>query len=491
MRLVWQKPRAIVFGEALGAAQLNATYEFVNSGATSKKSDENKALSVEWTYDPPEKTVLVMGAAHVLVATCKLCSKDDRRNYRLESDSVETSIEVSLYQPSLEWPTPAPVVYGTALSGVQLACRLAGQDAHIAGSFVYTVDSESDADGAVLSAGRHRITARFLPQKSDQYSISRMEVWLQVDLYRPKIVWANPHDILYGTRLGAEQLCAVLSAEDVHQNIRGDFRYVPAAGELLEAGAKQALRVFFHSSDPSWDTAQAEVEINVCKREVSLSWPTPKPIEYRTALSRVQLCCSAFASAAADDDATGAGAGVGVGVEAVAVAGTFYYDPDERGALLDVGPDQQLSVRFVPSDSRNYSEASSSVLLSVLPLQLRMLWRMANAELEFGETIGPEQLNAQLVGGKQGDAPGVFRYSVLEGDTAVEIEAGKTVLQASPKHQLQVDFFPADDTRFVPPPSVTAGLFVRPATVSFRQPAVSRCERASHSHTSNIHTNLY
>ena len=198
VRLVWQKPRAIVFGEALGAAQLNATYEFVNNGATSKKSDEDKALSVEWTYDPPEKTVLVMGAAHVLVATCKLCSKEDRRNYRLESDSVETSIEVSLYQPSLEWPTPAPVVYGTALSGVQLACRLAGQDAHIAGSFVYTVDSEIDADGAVLSAGRHRITVRFLPLESDQYSISRTEVWLQVDKVSVEVRWSAPTSIEIG-----------------------------------------------------------------------------------------------------------------------------------------------------------------------------------------------------------------------------------------------------------------------------------------------------
>ena len=171
-----------------------------------KSAEKHKSLEVEWTYDPPIATVLLAGSAQSLVATCKLRNKADRRNYRFESNSVKTTIDVSPFLPSLEWETPEPMVFGTALSDLQLSCRLQKRDTNIEGTFVYAVendDEDEDEDpidlaGTVLPAGRHRITARFFPLESGLYSSPRIAVWVQVNKRLVEVHWSPPPAIAFG-----------------------------------------------------------------------------------------------------------------------------------------------------------------------------------------------------------------------------------------------------------------------------------------------------
>ena len=72
-----------------------------------------------------------------------------------------------------------------------------------------------------------------------------------------------------------------------------------------------------------------------------LTWAVPAPITYGTALGSNQLNATA------------------------SVAGSFDYSPT-NGAVLDAGTNT-LSVNFTPTDTVDYSNATSSVSLVVLP----------------------------------------------------------------------------------------------------------------------------
>jgi hypothetical protein len=79
----------------------------------------------------------------------------------------------------------------------------------------------------------------------------------------------------------------------------------------------------------------------IFQQSPSISWATPAAIVYGTALGAAQL------------DATST------------VAGTFVYSP-VAGTVLGVGP-QMLMVTFTPADTVDYSTATATVTLNVIP----------------------------------------------------------------------------------------------------------------------------
>lgn len=85
--------------------------------------------------------------------------------------------------------------------------------------------------------------------------------------------------------------------------------------------------------------ASAPATLTVLKRTPVLTWATPAPITYGTALSSAQLNATAN------------------------VAGSYVYTP-APGAVLSAGV-QPLQVSFVPSDTANYNNASAAVELLV------------------------------------------------------------------------------------------------------------------------------
>jgi hypothetical protein len=79
------------------------------------------------------------------------------------TDVSTTSTETVWDYPALRWTAPSPIVYGTKLDGTQLDATASGP-----GSFSYTVGG-TDANGAVLSAGGHTLTASFTPTDAVHY----------------------------------------------------------------------------------------------------------------------------------------------------------------------------------------------------------------------------------------------------------------------------------------------------------------------------------
>jgi hypothetical protein len=89
-------------------------------------------------------------------------------NYSAASASQSTAATKAT--PILTWPTPASIVYGTALSSTQLDAT-----ANVPGTFVY-----SPAAGTILAIGNQTLSVTFTPTDSVDYSTATKQVTLVV-----------------------------------------------------------------------------------------------------------------------------------------------------------------------------------------------------------------------------------------------------------------------------------------------------------------------
>ncbi len=135
--------------------------------------------------------------------------------------------------PTITWPDPAAIVYGTALSGTQLNAV-----ASVPGTFSY-----GPAAGTILNAGYGQtLVVTFTPSDSADYADRTARVYINVLQATSIINWSNPAPIVHGTPLSGTQLDATASAP-------GTFAYFPGAGTVLPAGNGQAIAVVFTPFD--------------------------------------------------------------------------------------------------------------------------------------------------------------------------------------------------------------------------------------------------
>jgi len=172
-----------------------------------------------------------------------------------------------------------------------------------------------------------------------------------VGLAQTVLTWPQPAPITYGSALTGTQLNA-------SANVPGTFVYTPAAGTVLSAGS-QSLSVTFTPTNNTFKPATTTVALQVNQAASAITWTTPAPIAYGTALSGTQLNATAN------------------------VPGTFSYSPG-AGTILGAGT-QSLSVAFTPSDSIDYSSSNSNVLLQVIPGSLTVT--ASNAIGIYGQSL--------------------------------------------------------------------------------------------------------
>jgi sugar lactone lactonase YvrE len=166
------------------------------------------------------------------------------------------------------------------------------------------------------------------------------------------VTWPAPAGITYGTALSAAQLNATA-------NVSGTFAYTPSAGTILTAGAQTLSVTFTPTNIKVYSPVTTTVNLEVNQAATTVAWTPPASIAYGTPLSATQL------------DAT------------ANVSGTFSYSPS-AGSVIGAG-NQNLSVMFTPTDSRDYSSSSGSVALQVVPGSLRVL--ASNAYGVYGQPL--------------------------------------------------------------------------------------------------------
>ena len=264
---------------------------------------------------------------------------------------------------------------------------------------------------STLAIGTHTITASWAGN-SNHSAVTSSPITQTVEKAAPSmptITWATPAPIAFGTALSATQL-------DASAIVPGTVIYSPASGTVLNSGS-QTLSVTFTPTDTTdYNAAIATVTLIVNQGSTNqsgpltpvITWATPVPITFGTALSATQL----------DGSTT--------------VPGTFTYSP-VAGAVLNSGS-QTLSVTFTPTDTTDYSTAAATVTLIVTqgtPLTPTTIWATP-APITVGTALSATQLDASC------NVPGTFNYSPAAGTTFPEV-GSKT---------LSVTFTPTDTTDY-------------------------------------------
>ena len=185
-------------------------------------------------------TATLASGAHTITASWA----GDSNYSAVTSNPVTQTIDAAM--PTIVWPAPTPINFGTPLGAAQLDAT-----ASVPGSFVY-----SPAAGAVLSSGSQTLSVTFTPTDTADYNSATASVALAVNKSATTIAWPTPAPINFGTPLGAAQLDATAS-------VPGTFVYSPAAGTVLSS-ASQTLSVTFTPTDTEdYNSATASVTLAV------------------------------------------------------------------------------------------------------------------------------------------------------------------------------------------------------------------------------------
>ena len=364
--IAWPAPDPITYGNKLTFDQLNAT------------------ASVEGTlvYTPGPGYVLPVGT-HSLWVTF---TPADSGSYASLQASV--SIVVAKATPAISWPTPARIVYGTALDEAQL-----NASASVPGRLDY-----SSAPGEVLPPGMHTLSVTFTPADGANYTTAKATVSLPVAKATSEIRWPAPDLITYGTKLSTMQLCAMAS-------VPGTFEYIPGLGAVLAAGEHKLSVVFTPADTVGYSSSRAAASVTVAKATPAVTWPAPDPIAYGVALSATQLNAKA------------------------SVPGSFDFAP-AAGERLAPGV-HELSLTFTPADTLNYATVSAVVSLTVAEKSPTLITWPVPSPISYGIALSAAQLNATA------SVPGIFTYTPSEGNV---LAPGKYTLSAS--------FTPSDTEKY-------------------------------------------
>jgi sugar lactone lactonase YvrE len=375
-----------------------------NAAQTVQISDITPGTAIYYTTDGTTPT----GASAVYTGPITVSASETLQAVAVDTGNATSGVATAAYiiklplTPTITWPTPAAITYGTALSATQLDAT-----ASVDGTFVYT-----PAASTVLAAGSQTLSVTFTPTDTADYAAVTTTVKLVVNQAASTVTWTAPAAFTYGTALSATQLDATAS-------VAGTFAYTPAAGTVLPAGS-QTLSVTFTPTDSTdYTTVTTTVKLTVNQAASTVAWATPTAIVYGTALSATQL------------DAT------------ASVAGTFAYTP-AAGTVLPLGS-QTLSVTFTPTDATDYTAATATVKLAVNQAASTIAWATP-AAITYGTALSAKQLDATA------SVAGTFAYTPAAG----------TVLLAG-SQTLSVTFAPTDSTDYTPA-TATVTLVVNKAT---------------------------
>ena len=158
-----------------------------------------------------------------------------------------------------------------------------------------------------------------------------------------------------------------------------------------------------------------------------ITWVTPQPITYGTALSAIQLNATAN------------------------VAGAFEYIP-AAGTVLNAG-EHTLSLTFTPEDQVNYTTATKSVTITLNKATPDIIWSAPSGIAE-GTALSDTQLNA-TASFNGNSVPGTFTYTPTAG----------TILPAGNDQELSVAFVPQDEANYIGVPETKVKITVNGAPV--------------------------
>ncbi|KAF0106937.1 MAG: hypothetical protein FD147_2462, partial [Chloroflexi bacterium] len=168
--------------------------------------------------------------------------------------------------PTLTWATPAPISYGTALSGTQLNASSGG----VSGSFSY-----SPSAGAVLGVGSNTLNVTFTPTSSaycttstsTSISVNRAVITVQADPKTKTYGSSDPaltYQLTSGSLVGSDTFSGSLS------RVSGEAVGTYAIESTLTLDTSKYILVYIGAN------------LTITKASPTITWATPAAINYGT-----------------------------------------------------------------------------------------------------------------------------------------------------------------------------------------------------------------
>lgn len=189
----------------------------------------------------------------------------------LSSNSRSTVVTVNGGQitPTITWPTPSPIVYGTALDSAQLNADSGG----VAGTFAYTPSS-----GTILPAGTQTLSTTFTPTDTGAYTTATASVQLTVQKATPTVsAWPTAGPINYGQTLASSTLTGGTAS------VAGTFAFTNPT--LTPATGTSTQSVTFTPNDAanySTVTGTVSVTVNPASQTITVTVSAPANASYNS-----------------------------------------------------------------------------------------------------------------------------------------------------------------------------------------------------------------
>lgn len=170
-------------------------------------------------------------------------------------------------QPVITWPTPSPIVYGTALGSAQLNASSGGVD----GTFMYT-----PAAGAILAAGAQTLSTTFTPTDTNAYTTATATVSLTVQKATPTVsTWPVASSINYGQTLASSSLTGG------NASVPGTFAFTNQTVAPPVGNSTQAV-TFTPTDTGNYTvvTGSASVTVNPATQVITVSVAAPVSATY-------------------------------------------------------------------------------------------------------------------------------------------------------------------------------------------------------------------
>ena len=469
--VTWATPAAITYGTPLSGTQLDATASVAGS----------------FLYSPAAGTVLTAG-----LQTLSVTFTPSDSNYAPSTGSVV--LQVNQAATTTTWATPAPITYGTALSGTQLNAT-----ASVPGTFIYTPPA-----GTVLNAGTQTLSVLFTPTDSVDYASSSASVNLTVNKATQTIsvTTSAPASAVYNTSFtvvasassglsvnftnggsctnigGTYTMDSGIGTCSVYMSQLGNSNYLAAHAVSESVLAVLATPTVSLTGAPSkapfgstftlLTTTNASTSAVITTNNAATCSLSGSSSPDTVTIIKGSGTCIFTATWAADNNYKGASTSVvttaqkqvpvitwaspapipvgtalsGTQLNASAnVPGSFAYTPG-LGTVLAAGL-QTLSSTFTPTDTADYATVITKVSLQVNATTI--VWATP-AGIIYGTPLSGTQLNATA------NVPGSFVYTPAAG----------TVLTAG-SQPLNVTFTPTDTVHY-PTATAKVNLLVSKAT---------------------------
>jgi hypothetical protein len=166
-------------------------------------------------------------------------------------------------------------------------------------------------------------------------------------------------------------------------SVPGTLTYTRALDSILAAGTDTFSVTFKPTDTRDCNTVTQTVQIVVSQATPPITWATPSPIKYGTALSAIQLNATST------------------------LVGSFVYTP-ASGTVPAAGA-ATLSVTFTPTDAVDYAPVTKTVSLIVNQAAPVVTWTPPIA-ITYGTALSTTQLNATA------SVPGSFAYTPAVGN---------------------------------------------------------------------------